>query len=87
MTDQSVNRYRAARIVRAQLDDDTEKARAVLDEAFADGRENGLAGIISALTTSTIELLLAATGGDLDAARRTVDLSIMDNSMGDVRGA
>lgn len=87
MSDQTTNRHRAARIVRAQLDDDHETARGVLDEAFADARENGLAGIISALTTSTIELLLAATGGDLDAARRTVDLSILDNSMGDVGGA
>ncbi|WP_431840597.1 hypothetical protein [Gordonia hongkongensis] len=84
---QTTNRYRAARILRAQLDDDTETARAVLDEAYADGRENGLAGIISALTTSTTELLLAATGGDVEAARKTIDLTLLDLAMGDTRGA
>lgn len=87
MTDQTTNRYRAARILRAQLDDDTETARNVLDEAFAADRENGLAGIVSALVTATTELLLSATGGDVEAARRTVDLTILDNSMGDTRGA
>ncbi|MCR8896515.1 hypothetical protein NWF34_06030 [Gordonia sp. GONU] len=82
MTDQTTNRLRAARILRAQLDDDSDTARSVLDEAYGADQENGLAGIISALVVAMIEQLAYATGGDLEAARKIVDLTLLDLSMG-----
>ncbi|MCH5644369.1 hypothetical protein [Gordonia sp. ABSL49_1] len=82
MTDNQItNRRRAALILRAQLDDDTSGARAVLDEAWADGCEAALCGIIASLTTALTEQLAYATGGNLEAAKKTVDLTLLDLSV------
>lgn len=82
MTDNQItNRRRAAQILRAQLDDDEAGARAVLDEAWADGRETALCGIIASLTTALVEQLAYATGGNLDAAKKTVDMTLLSLSL------
>lgn len=84
--DQITHRRRAAQILRAQLDDDEAGARAVLVEAWSDGGENALCGIIASLTTALVEQLAYATGGNLDAARKTVDLTLLELSLGGEHG-
>lgn len=79
MPDSHTNRRRASLLLLAHLDDDPATQVAILDEAYADAAEQGLAGIIAALTYALGELLVGTTG--LDEARATVNQTLLDLSL------
>ena len=70
----AADRRRAARLLLACMDGDGGMTHAVLDEA--DATPTGLAGLVGALASAALELLIAAAGPD--GARKTLEMSLLD---------
>ena len=70
----AADRRRAAQILLACLDGDGAASHAVMDEC--DAAPGGLAGLVAALASGALELLIAAAGPD--GARKTLNMSLLD---------
>jgi hypothetical protein len=78
MTAPTNDKRRAAELLLACLDDSPEKANAILDEAHRD--DGRLPGLIAALASGFIELLVGTLGED--GARRNLSLVLLDVQAG-----
>jgi hypothetical protein len=77
MTTTTTNTERAARLLLACLDHNPDTVTAILDEANAD--PSGLPGLLSAMTSAVLEIMLGTVGEE--NTRATLNLTILDTSM------
>ena len=75
MTTPLTDRRRAAELLLACLDDDADAINRILDGAHVE--DGGLQGLLAALASGCLELLLGAAGGE-DGARKTLSMVLLD---------
>jgi hypothetical protein len=79
MTTPTTNTAQAARPLLAVLDDTPDTVNAILDEAHR--APGGLPGLLWAMTSAVLEILIGTAGED--GARKTLDMVLLDVSMTD----
>lgn len=76
-TSEIADTRRAAELLMACLDDDPDTVTALLDAAHTSPR--GLAGLLSALASGLLEVLIGTVGED--GTRKTLNMVLLDTSL------
>lgn len=76
-TSEIANTRRAAELLMACLDDDPDTVTALLDAA--NNTPGGLPGLLSAMASGLLELLIATVGED--GTRKTLNMILLDTSL------